>query len=428
MKFDRKTMGKIVLLMLAAAVIFIGMMNLGTVFDAVGFFFSIIMPFTVGLCIAFILNIPMKFFEDKLFAKIGAKKPDGRLRKVAKFLSRPVSMILAFIFVALLITLVVLMIVPEIGNTVKLLTEAIPKFIDDAFTVIENLFICLGIVSESMFELKGDWDKVGNTLLGFFNSDGLSSILGPTTNVIGTTYNVTAKLFGVIFDLIMSIVFAIYVLATKEKLSGQVNRVFGAFLPDNVSHFILKVASKANVIFSNFVSGQLTEAIILGSLCCVGMTIMKMPYAVMVSVLVGVTALIPVVGAFAGAIVGGFLILIVDPIKALWFVVFILILQQVEGNVIYPRVVGKSVGLSGMWVLLAITIGSSVGGAVGMLVSVPTFSLVYTLLGELVQYMLVQRGKVAPEDAHPDDEPPQPKPLHEVYKDLGKLIRGKKKK
>jgi len=429
MKLDKKTMGKIILLMLAAAVIFIGMLNLSSIFDVFGFFAGVLAPFTVGLCIAFILNIPMKLFEEKVFGRFGKKKPNGKSARFWNKFRRPISMVLSFILVALIIALIVLMIVPSIKDTIKLLTTTLPDFVDDVFAAAEELLISMGVVSESIFELEINWNSLGEAIKGFFTS-------GATSTIVNTTYGITSKIFGVIFDLVMSIVFSIYVLATKERLGRQVLNIFDAFLPDKVAQFIVSVANQANGIFSSFVTGQLTEAVILGSLCALGMSVLKMPYAMMISVLVGVTALIPVVGAFIGAGVGAFLILIVDPLKALWFIIFILILQQVEGNVIYPRVVGKSVGLSGMWVLLAILIGSSIGGAVGMLAAVPTFSLIYTLIGEFVRYMLVKRGKLTQDEAladgSKDDEKPAPKPIREVYRELGQSIHeafgGKQKK
>ena len=419
MKLDKKTMGKIVLLILAAAVIFIGMMNLGKIFDAIGFVVGLFTPFTIGLCIAFILNIPMKIFEEKVFGRFG-RRPGSKSEAVWNKLRRPISMVLSFILVLIIIALIVLMIVPTIIDTVMLLRNTLPGFVDDVFNTAESLLIEFGVISESIFELEFNWNYLTDAIKHFFTS-------GTSTTIVSTTYEITAKIFGAVFDFVMSLVFSIYVLATKEKLGGQIKKLFAAFLPDRVADFIIRIGTMANNIFSNFVTGQLTEAVILGSLCFIGMSIFRFPYALMVSVLVGVTALIPVVGAFIGAGVGAFLILISDPLQALWFLIFVLILQQLEGNIIYPRVVGKSVGLSGMWVLLAVLVGSSVGGAVGMLISVPTFSLVYALISEFVRYMLLQRGKITPEQAHDDkhkNDPEPPKPLREVYRDIGKNVRS----
>ena len=184
----------------------------------------------------------------------------------------------------------------------------------------------------------------------------------------------------------IAVVFAIYLLAQKEKLLLQLNKVLNAYLPTTKVNKIRDVAKLTNRICANFVSGQCLEAVIIGVLCFIGMLILGIPYAATISVLIGVTALIPVYGAFIGTIVGAFLIFMVSPIKALIFVIFILILQQFEGNLIYPKVVGKSVGLPGIWVFVAVTIGASLAGVIGMLVSVPIASICYSIIATDVNY------------------------------------------
>ncbi len=423
-------MGKIVLLMLAAAVIFIGMQNLNGILTAVSGFFSLFTPFIAGLCIAFILNIPMRFFEEKVFGKFGAKNPDSRASRVRKKLRRPLSLVLTFILVAVLITLIMLVIVPEIANTVKLLATVLPGYAEQLADRLDAFLIDVGLTKTSLFEMEINWNILSDKLIDFFTN-------GATTTIVNKTYAVTAKLLGGLFNLILSLVFSIYVLAAKERLGRWMTAVLEALLPDPASAFILRVGRLANGVFAAFVAGQLTEAVILGLLCFTGMSILRFPYAAMISVLIGVTALIPVFGAFIGAAVGAFLILMTDPMQALWFLIFILILQQVENNLIYPRVVGKSVGLSGMLVLLAITVGSSTGGALGMLIAVPVCSVAYTLFSELIRTMLAKRGRAVPSEfAEEGKEAPPPKPLRDVAsetisqvkKNLGKRKSRRKKK
>lgn len=198
-------------------------------------------------------------------------------------------------------------------------------------------------------------------------------------------------------DFVIAFIFAIYVLLSKETLSSQIIRLFQAFLPEKIRNGVLHVASTAHGIFCSFVTGQCIEAVILGSLCAIGMVIFRFPYAAMIGVLVGVTALIPVVGAFIGAGVGAFLILMNDPFQALMFIIYIVVLQQIEGNVIYPKVVGSSVGLPAMWVLAAVTVGGGIGGILGMLFAVPTASVLYTLLREAMRKRLEKKRKAAEE-------------------------------
>jgi len=196
--------------------------------------------------------------------------------------------------------------------------------------------------------------------------------------------NFTSSLFGGIVDLVLGFVFSMYVLSQKEKLGSNVKKVMNTFLPQKRVGQVTEIIAISDKAFSNFITGQLTEALIIGALCFIGMVAFNMPYALTISVLVGFTALIPVFGAFIGTAIGAFLILMVSPIKAVWFIVFIIVLQQIEGNFIYPKVVGKSVGLPGIWVLTAVTIGNGMFGLLGMIVAVPTFSVLYTLLKKVV--------------------------------------------
>ena len=210
--------------------------------------------------------------------------------------------------------------------------------------------------------------------------------------MLSSTVSVASSVIGGVVNFILAFTFSIYVVHQKERLGSQAKRLLYAYLPEARSDRIIEILSLSHKTFSNFITGQFTEAIILGALCFVGMSIFRFPYALMISVLVGFTALIPIVGAFIGTIVGALLIVTVSPIQALWFILFILVLQQIEGNLIYPRVVGTSVGLPGIWVLVAVTAGGSLYGIVGMLFSVPVSSVLYCLLRETVRRRVKERG------------------------------------
>ena len=229
-----------------------------------------------------------------------------------------------------------------------------------------------------------DLERLYTAVLNFLTSYGQT--------LMDTTIGVTTSIFSAAVNFVLALVFSLYVLAQKETLSRQVTKTMRALLPEKKAAWLMDLAALTNKTFSNFITGQLTEAVILGSLCFVGMVLFKMPYASVVSVLIGFTALIPIFGAFIGIIIGAFLILLISPVKAFWFVIFILVLQQIEGNLIYPRVVGKSVGLPGIWVLAAVTVGGNAFGLVGMLLSVPVCSVLYALLRQLVHGRLEKKG------------------------------------
>lgn len=328
-------------------------------------------PFIIGGVIAFILNVLMNSLErgwDKLLA--GQKEKT----KIEKW-KRPVCMILSFVIIIAFIIILFSMIIPEIGKTAAMLVEMVPAFLQKINE--------LPIPEDILPNLEIDWEKILETVANLLGAGGKA--------VLNSTVSLASSVSGIVMDLVLGIVFSIYVLLQKEDLGRQLKKCMRAYLKEPVVERLLYVQSLSNRIFTSYVTGQVTEAFIIGVLCFIGMSLLSIPYAFMVSVLVGVTALIPMFGAFIGTGVGAFLILMVEPIKAVWFVVFIIVLQQVEGNLIYPRVVGKSVGLPGIWVLCAVTIGGGGLGLVGMLLAVPVCSILYTLLKEDVNKRTVKK-------------------------------------
>ena len=287
-----------------------------------------------------------------------------------------ISLLLSLAIVFTFIIVLLLLIIPQLQNTVSLFVDNMPKYEENVQELLDRFAIDPNIIKE----IEEGVANFGDTAIEFIknNRDQILEItLGVATNVI-----------SVIVNFVIAVVFAIYLLAQKEKLLLQLNKVLNAYLPTTKVNKIRDVAKLTNRICANFVSGQCLEAVIIGVLCFIGMLILGIPYAATISVLIGVTALIPVYGAFIGTIVGAFLIFMVSPIKSLIFVIFILILQQFEGNLIYPKVVGKSVGLPGIWVFVAVTIGASLAGVVGMLISVPVASIGYSILATDVNYRL----------------------------------------
>ena len=311
----------------------------------------------------------MSAVEKRLLA--GIKNQRGEKLK------RPLSILLALIAVVLVVVLVVMNVIPQITKTMLDLGNKIPKFLVNVQGYLEEMFVSqpqlLAVLNE-FDPAKIDWKSIVNGTIGFMKS-GLSSVLTSTVSVASGIINGVVNIF-------ISLIFSIYILAQKEKLGNQTKRLLHAYLPPKTYGSILKIASLMSRNFGNFITGQCTEAVILGAMFVIAMSIFGFPYAVMVGVLIAFTALIPIVGAFIGCFIGAFLIMVDDPMKAVWFLVLFVVLQQLEGNLIYPHVVGNSVGLPSIWVLAAVTVGGSLMGVGGMLIFIPIISTVYSLVRE----------------------------------------------
>lgn len=379
---DKKLFRMICKLILFAGAIVLGIMYSKEVLAVAKLFVGMLTPFLVGAAMAFVLNLPARFIEQKLLKKWNNPKQAG--------LKRGLSILLAIVFIIALLVFVILTVVPQLGRTLMELGTVVPAFFKKVYADVEAFMAEYPQLKEYFAALEGvniDWNSIISYVTAFLKS-GVSSIVSSTVLFAG-------NLAGIIFDGVIAFVFAIYILSGKEKLGRQVKKVLHAYLPEKGYNMTLKVIALCNQNFARFISGQCLEAVILGTMFVVCMTIFRMPYAVLVGVLIAFTALIPIVGAFIGCVVGAFLILMVSPVKALIFVIMFLVLQQLEGNLIYPRVVGNSVGLPAIWVLVAVSVGGSMFGVVGMLVFIPLMSTLYALLRENVN----MRNRVKAEKA-----------------------------
>ena len=376
MHIDKKLMHRLFLL-IAGCIVFAWLVldtaRATMLFNSIWELFA---PFVIGAGIAFVFNVPMRSIENQL---------DG-IRKSS--LKRTLAVLFTILGLVLIVMFVFELLLPQIRLTIISLTEKIPAFIDrtaQKMMVLMEDNPELSMWIQEAFHLENmDWSNILKDLLTWLANQ-ISSVMGSAVNVIG---NVTTG----IVNTVISIVFAIYCLGRKEILARQGRRILYAVLSERRADEIIRVLRLTNATFSSFISGQCLEACILGALFAVVMGLMKMPYIPLVSVIIAVTALIPVVGAFVGCIVGAFFILVNDPFQALTFVAMFLVLQQLENNLIYPRVVGTSIGLPGMWVLLAVTIGGEIMGVGGMLVMIPLASVLYTLLREFTDKRLTERN------------------------------------
>ena len=366
MNLDKKSIKQLRQLILFTIVILIALWNYAIIFEWIGFAFGIIFPFLLGGAIAFVLNVPMNFLEEKIFRNKYLKD-----KKIAKRIARPVCLVLTIAIVIGVVVLVMFVVIPELTRTVISLGMTIRAFVPDAQRFLEDLFTNNTEISKWLSDLNLDVDKLMDSAMSFFQN-GAGNVLNSTMSAIGS-------IVSGVTTFVIAFVFACYVLLQKEKLRVQVTKVMYAFLPEKRVEWCLEVCSLTAKSFSSFLTGQCVEALILGMMFFIVMSILNMPYTLLVAVLIAFTALIPIFGAFIGCVVGTFLILMVDPLQALVFVIMFLILQQIEGNMIYPKVVGKSVGLPSIWVLAAVTIGGNLMGIVGMLIFIPIVSVVYTL-------------------------------------------------
>ena len=336
--------------------------NFQIILDIFNSILAVIMPFLLGIMIAFILNVLMIRIEKILSRFILDKKYTS--------FKRVISIIVSLLIVIGVIGIITTLIIPELTNAIKVIVKSFPE-------TFEQLQVWINQNGNSFPQLETwinsvDLNSIASELSGLFKI-GLTGMLGSTVDVI-------SMFFTSILNLVVGIVFALYILMSKETLKRQSHKLIDAYIPKRISVKLLEVGTLARTTFSNFVIGQTVEAFILGTLCAVGMAVLNLPYAPMVGSLVGITAFVPIVGAFIGGGIGAFMILTVDPMQALIFIIFLVVLQQLEGDLIYPRVVGSSVGLPSIWVLFAVTVGGGLWGITGMLFSVPVLSVVYALI------------------------------------------------
>ncbi|MEG2305041.1 MAG: AI-2E family transporter [Lachnospiraceae bacterium] len=362
-----------------AIVILIGVWKYQVVLVGLEFVLHIIFPFILGGAVAFIINVPMSFFERHVFHNKQMKDS-----KISKKLGRPLSLLIAIGAVIGICMVVIFVVVPQLGATFVSLGMNIQEFIPKAQIWCEQLFQNNKEIVKWINNLEINWEQIAESLITFFKI-GAGSVLD-------VSFAAAKSIISGMTTFFIGFIFACYIVLQKEKLYIQVEKVLYAFLPSKVVTNILGICSLSYKTFSSFLTGQCLEAIILGTLFLIVLTILQLPYALLIGILIAFTALIPIFGSFVGCFVGTFLILMVNPFQALIFLVIFLILQQVEGNLIYPHVVGNSVGLPSIWVLVAVSVGASLMGVVGMLVFIPLTSVCYTIFRAYVYERLRKKN------------------------------------
>ena len=378
MDLSKMSIKKIRELIVFTAFLVVALWKFDVVLGVLKTIWDIIFPFVLGGAIAFLTNVPMSFLEKKIFENVKKKN------KIVRKLKRPISLILTIVLVVGVIALVMFGVIPQLTRTMGTLVTSINDFIPQMQSWIGEFFHNNQEIMNLVDQIEFDPDqaiKWGISLLG----NGAGNMMNTTMSAVGSIVSGVATFF-------IAFSFACYILFQKEKLHVQIRKVFFAFLPRQKADDFLKVCSLTYRTFANFLAGQCLEAVILGSMFVVTLSILKMPYALLIGILIAFTALIPIFGAFIGCAVGSFLIFMVNPQQAILFVIVFLVLQQIEGNLIYPHVVGESVGLPSIWVLAAVTIGGNLMGIVGMLVFIPLLSVLYTIFREFVYLRLKKQN------------------------------------
>lgn len=369
----------------------VGLLNIKYLVGYLGLFMNIITPILIGLGVAFILNIPMSFIENHFLAFMNSfKNKKRRFVKKNRDINkgkRMIAIALTFIFVIGILAGLITFVIPQVSESVDTLMVKLPGYVDSFNALVDEALAFFNLPSTLWTDINIEWE----TLMEQFGSLLLSSV----PEIFNATKNITVGFFNVI----MGIVISIYLLADKENLLALKDKLIYAYIRKDRADFIQDVSVTANQVFHGFIAGQITEAFILGTLCTVGLAILQIPYALLIGVLVGMTSVIPVFGAFLGAVPSGFILLVVNPIYCLIFVIYIIALQQVESNVIYPRVVGGSIGLSGLWVLVGMIIGGSLFGFLGIILGIPSFAVFYAVFrkitNERIEKMTAEQEELA---------------------------------
>lgn len=386
MQIDKKTLRKIFLIVSGSILFWWLVSDTARVGAFLSWSWNLVAPFATGIAIAFIFNVPMRAVERWL---VKVNKPGLR---------RGLAILITLVLIVLVLAVVVLLLIPQIQMTAESLIATLPGFFDQTVDrivrfleenpaiqqwVVENLNIQQ--LEAELTRLENvDWAALIQKVVSFAGNS-MSTLLGGAFNAIGSVTNALINGF-------VSIAFAFYGLARKEILARQCRRLLYALVPEQISDEVIRIMRLTNKTFSNFISGQCLEACILGAMFAVSMLIFGMPYIPLVSVVIAITALVPIVGGFVGCFIGAFFILVDNPMQAVWFVVMFLVLQQIEGNLIYPKVVGTSIGLPGMWVLAALTVGGELAGIAGMMIMIPLASVMYALLREFTFKRVTAKG------------------------------------
>ena len=384
--FTKSTISNIITVC-TAVLFYLAVSKFTVVKDVLSDLYSIISPFVVAFVIAFLLHTPLDWFERTVFAKIKAK--------------RAVSILATYIVAALLLSALVVAAAPQVADSIVSIGNNIPKYIQSITVFLDKL------------TTQYNWDPVVIETVTEAMNSAVKNLSTFAMSKVPELFNFSISIGGFAIDMFMSVIASIYMLATKERLIFQIKKILYSFVKEKKADRIIEIGNLTNEMFSKFINGKMVDSVIIGILCFIGMLFIYSPYAILIAIIVGVTNMIPFFGPFIGAIPSTLILLMVSPFDALIFTIFVLALQQFDGNILGPKILGDSTGLAPIWVLVSITIGSGLMGFVGMIIGVPTFAVFYTLLSENMDKRLAEKKIVAdrktmtltPEGEKVKDEP-----------------------
>ncbi len=367
----KRTISNIIVVSVGIILFFI-IKNLGGIFNKAGEIIKLLMPFIYGFAMAYLLAIPLKFLEDKVL-----KFMDKKNQYKAK---RFISITITYISAAILISIVFSILVPELSRSIYTLLENIPEYIKALEEYINNIVIALNLNGDMVEDIVKDFNSI---------SKYITSIAG---TAVLDLFQFSANITQYILNIFIATIISIYLLAGKEKFFAQIKKFLYAMLPEKPVKYVIELTRSSHKTFIGFLGGKLLDSLIIGVICFVGMKIFKMPYPLLVSFIIGITNIVPVFGPFIGAVPSVIIIFIASPIKALWFILFILVLQQFDGNILGPKILGNSTGLTAFWVMFAILLGNGLFGVVGMILGVPTFAVIYSIIVSVINNALKEKG------------------------------------
>lgn len=387
------------LLVTYGILLYLGLQNFASIKGVFAWIFAILEPVAYGICIAFVINLFLNLFRKRIFRSM-ANSSHTWERKLCPVLSAVCTALVAMILVALIIILII----PQLTTAVNMLIEKMPSSQEQLFSIVEAQLAAWNapdFIMQKLREFDMDWDSA----LAF-----LTNLLdGKVETVLGTAFNATASVLSTFTNLVLGLIIAVYLLAQKERVLYVFHKIIQLIAPNRYHDRIFRVLHLAKTSFANFLTGQFIEAIIIGSLCTIGLYLFQFPYAATIGILTGITALLPIIGAWIGGGIGALLIWVEVPDRVVWFLIFILALQQIEGQFIYPKVVGNSIGLPGLLVLIAVILGGGFGGIFGIIFTVPVFAILYQLLKEAIDHMEKDAAVAAlpAQMSEEDDAPPE---------------------
>lgn len=369
---DKKRFKENIFLVSFGIILFMLVVNISTVYEYFTTIVDIITPFIIGFVIAYILNRPLMFFKNNIFNFI-----EKNMVKKGKELSNILSIISVYFFFFLILSLLISFIIPQIIDSVKILANDIPTYtekLQEFYTFIVDKY---GIEKSDILKLVIDtWNEISSKFFSIIS------------DIIPQIVSVTVSLTGAITNFIIGFIISVYMLSSKDFLLDKSKKIFYAFIPKKHNENLMDICSKTNQTFCKFITGQLTDAFIVGVLCFIGMSLLKIPFSVLVSTIIAFTNIIPIFGPIIGMIPTVLIILMADPSKAIIFIIFVIILQQIDGNFIYPKIVGDSIGLPGIFVMFAIILGGGLFGIIGMILGVPIFAVFYYIISNIVKYKI----------------------------------------